>query len=266
MSQVLVIGAGPVGAAFALLAARQGLDVALLEAREGPSRESRTLALSQGSREILERAGVDWASLAATEIHTIHSSQKGGFGRVLLSREDAKVPALGYVVSYAALQAGLDAGLQAAGLTVHRGAVVSEIANDGEEVHYQQGGVLHTLHPQALVLADGGANLAKVPAIVVHEKDYGQTAMLGHLECDRPHGNVAYERFTPNGPAALLPSGMGGALFPGLGRYARARGSTHGAKRGRMPRGLSGTFRRARRSLSEPHCQAFFSAQASHCR
>jgi 2-octaprenyl-6-methoxyphenol hydroxylase len=208
MADVLVIGAGPVGATFALLAARQGLSVRLLEAREGPSRETRTLALSHGSREILSRAGAWPEALAATEIHTIHSSQKGGFGRVRLSRDDANVPALGYVTSYANLQAALDTGLETAKMAVTRGAVVSAIENgdSGASVTYAQGGTEHVVKADAVVLADGGANLAKVPEIRVEEKDYRQTAMLGHILADTPHGHIAYERFTPEGPAALLPN------------------------------------------------------------
>ena len=124
---ILIIGAGPVGATFALLATRLGLNVSMIEAREGASRESRTLALSHGSREILDVAGV-WASVKhATEIHTIHNSQKGGFGRAVMSREDGNVPALGYVLTYADLQAALDDALLLKAVRVERGATVTAI-------------------------------------------------------------------------------------------------------------------------------------------
>ena len=56
-----------------------------------------------------------------------------------------------------------------------------------------------------LVLADGGTNAARIPGIAFHEKDYGQQALVGAVRADRPHGGRAYERFTPNGPLALLP-------------------------------------------------------------
>ena len=207
---ILIIGAGPVGATFALLATRLGISVSLLEAREGPSRESRTLALSYGSREILDRAGI-WKSIfdgqKATEIHSIHNSQKGGFGRALINREDGGVPALGYVLTYADLQASLDDELLAKAVQVERGAVVSSIAEtaSGAQVTYLQHGVEYKVDTDIVVMADGGANLSKVPAISTVEKDYAQTALLGQIRSDRPHNHRAFERFTPEGPAALLP-------------------------------------------------------------
>ncbi len=209
MSNVVIIGAGPVGATFALLAARQGMSVTLLEAREGPSRESRSLALSHGSREILGTAGVWDENLPATDILTIHTSQRGGFGRMRMSHRDAGVPALGYVLSYADLQASLDRKLEAQGITVMRGAVVTAIddATGEVKVSFSRGGTGRTMVADAVVLADGGANLGKVPALHIDEKDYGQSALLGHVITDAAHRGTAYERFTPEGPAALLPHG-----------------------------------------------------------
>ncbi len=209
MTRVIVVGAGPVGATFALLAQRLGVAVTLLEARDGPSRESRSLALSHGSREILDAAGVWNADLGVTEIHRIHTSQRGGFGRMVLSREDAGVPALGYVLSYARIQEALDTALAQRNIAVLRGAAVAGFDESPESisVQYAHAGELHTLQADAVVLADGGANLDKVGALSVAEKDYAQSALLAHIETDAGHHGTAYERFTPEGPAALLPHG-----------------------------------------------------------
>ena len=209
MSNIVVIGAGPVGATFALLAKRQGLNVTLMEAREGPSRETRSLALSHGSRDILDAANAWNASLNATEIHAIHTSQKGGFGRSLITREDGGVPALGYVLSYADLQTALDKQLEAQQISVQRGAVVTAFEEYGDrvDIRFTQAGSEHICEASVVVLADGGANLGKVPDISIAEKDYGQAALLGHIDTDMPHRGTAYERFTPEGPAALLPHG-----------------------------------------------------------
>ncbi len=205
--KVLIVGAGPVGATFALLAKRAGIDVALLEAREGPSRESRTLALSWGSREILDEAGIWGDALQATAIHSIHTSQKGGFGRVDLSREDGGVDALGYVLNYAQLQAALDEQLAHCDIAVTRGAAVSAIDQSGTqaEVSFLSPLGEQRIAADVVVLADGGANLGKVPAIEIAEKDYEQVALLAHIVSDSAHRHRAFERFTSDGPAALLP-------------------------------------------------------------
>jgi len=208
LPRVIIIGAGPVGATFALLATRLGVEVTLLEARAGPSRETRSLALSHGSRNILETSGV-WHDLAPTEILAIHTSQRGAFGRMRLSHEDAGVPALGYVLTYGDLQQALDRRLDQLAIPVLRGAVVSALEETGDHiaVRYDMDGVERQFDASAVILADGGANLGKVPSLTIEEKDYAQHALLGHITTDRAHGGTAYERFTPEGPAALLPHG-----------------------------------------------------------
>lgn len=211
MSDILVIGAGPVGATFALLAQARGVSVSLMDAREGASTETRSLALSAGSQQLLARAGA-WRDdggdkLNASEIHTVHTSQQGGFGRVKLSRDDAGVAALGYVVGYAKLQTALDNMLETARLAVTFSACVTSIEsnNEGVTVKYTQGNTEKIAHAKMAVIADGGANLDKLDGITVEEKDYGQSAMLATISTDSPHQYTAYERFTPTGPLALLP-------------------------------------------------------------
>jgi 2-octaprenyl-6-methoxyphenol hydroxylase len=99
---VLIVGGGPVGAAAALALRGAGLAVGLLEA-QGPQAvrlDPRPIALSHGSRLILERLGL-WESVQpAVPIDRIHVSQRGGFGRAELSAADASLPALGYVLDY----------------------------------------------------------------------------------------------------------------------------------------------------------------------
>src|SRR3990172_2356190 len=108
-ADVVVVGGGPVGAALALALADSGYAPVVLESRDPDvaAGDPRPLALSYGSRLILERLGA-WEGLApATPIASIHVSQQGGFGRVALAAAEARLPALGYVVDYARLHAAL---------------------------------------------------------------------------------------------------------------------------------------------------------------
>jgi 2-octaprenyl-6-methoxyphenol hydroxylase len=198
---VAIVGAGPVGATLAALIARCGLDVALFEARPAAGGEQRTLALSHGSRELLEEA-LAWPA-AVTPITSIHISQRGGPGRTLLEAGEQRLPALGYTVAYADLEAALAQRLRAAGIAIHYGESCEGIAlGDAATLRFASG---RQAQARLLVLADGGTNAARIPGVAFHEKDYLQSAVVGMVATDRPHGGRAYERFTPRGPMALLP-------------------------------------------------------------
>lgn len=215
-SDVTIIGGGPVGATLALALSRAAdLRVTLLEAQSDFTRsDSRTLALSHGSRMILERIGI-WNQLTSpTPITGIHISQRGSFGRALLTAEEAGLPALGYVIRYAELQQALHAALQNSGVRYLTGAQVDGVASGGSvaTVQYAQEGAAQMLHARLAVLADGGRTLKEIPGVVREQRDYGQVAVVAHVRTELPHNNLAYERFTADGPAALLPAGDGYAL------------------------------------------------------
>lgn len=200
---VAIVGAGPVGATLAALAAGAGLSIALFEARAAPSDDARTLALSHASRERLEEAGA-WPAARATPITSIHVSQRGGPGRTLLEASEQRLPALGYTVPFAALESALRERLDARSIPIHFGeaCIGIDLAPDAATLRFASGRVTRA---RLLVLADGGANAARIPGIAFAEKDYGQQAVVAAVEADKPHGQRAYERFTPQGPMALLP-------------------------------------------------------------
>jgi len=202
MRDVAVIGAGPVGATLAALAGAAGLDVAVYEARPGPSGEERILALSEASRRILEEARA-WPEPAAA-ITSIHISQKGGPGRTLLEAREQSLPALGYTVSYAALENALAARLRESTVPIVYGAACRDIHVEADRATVRMASG-DEVQARLLVLADGGANAGKIPGIAFSERDYGQHAVIGLVATDRPHAGRAYERFTPQGPVALLP-------------------------------------------------------------
>ena len=200
---IAIVGAGPVGAALAARLVPGGRTVRVLEARDGPSRDARTLALSQASREFLEEAG-GWPATGVTPIVDIHVSQKGGPGRTLITAADQGLAALGYTVAYAALETVLERRLAALGASVSWGTACESIALEADCARLQLAGG-ERLEARLLVLADGGVNARRIPGLAYSEKDYGQVAITGPVHTDRPHGGRAYERFTPRGPVALLP-------------------------------------------------------------
>lgn len=205
---IAIIGGGPVGASLALGLEGSGLSVVVLEAREKLEvADPRALALSQGCRLTLQRLGA-WEALApdTTAIETIHVSQRGGLGRAVLTREDAGVPALGYVAEYGALVAALAGRLLASDATVVTGARVTDVAATSgyAAVRYRRDGAEHLLTARMAVLSEGGRAL---PAHMRQDKDYGQSAVIANVSTQRPHARRAYERFTAEGPIALLPLG-----------------------------------------------------------
>ena len=203
---VLIVGAGPVGSALAL-ALRGVCSVAVLEARtEGsiPS-DPRPIALSHGSRLILERLGV-WDELRpATPIKRIHISQRGAFGQVQLDSEEAGLPALGYVIDYIELARALSRLVAGAGHYVGGASALTIAAGQNEvSVEYRSGMKPAHCSARLVAIADGGA---AATVAEVRARNYPQAAVTAQISSSRPHLNVAYERFTADGPLALLPAG-----------------------------------------------------------
>jgi 2-octaprenyl-6-methoxyphenol hydroxylase len=185
---VAIVGGGPAGMALALALHRHGIAAEIFDARErGTAKnDKRILALSAGSRQILERLGA-WHGIPATAIATIHVSQRGRLGRTRIAAGEQGVPALGYVLAASDLAAVLDAAVAAAGIAYRENEKVSA----GETAAFP-----------LTAWAEGA--VADADAIV---HDYGQHAVLCTAATREPHRHVAWERFTADGPLALLPYG-----------------------------------------------------------
>lgn len=205
----VVIGGGPVGCAAAIAMADAGASVAVLEAQENTQRApaSRTLALSWNSRVILERLGAWAATLPATPIETIHVSHRGRFGRAELSCKEVGLPALGYVVRFADTYDALRDQVASRQITYRNGFEVCEVdtSQQTRSVSGTTENGTEAVLARLVIVADGGAALAKATATKVRVREYSQNAIVGLARMDRGHRNRAYERFTPEGPIALLP-------------------------------------------------------------
>ena len=219
---VLIVGGGMVGASLAHALRGCGprgsglrigmIEVSAEDALVQPSYDERSIALSFGSRRIFEQLGVwDALSPAGSPIERIHVSDRGHFGFSHLDAKEEGVDALGYVTPARAIGAALLPGLaHIEELTVFHPAEVVSVEQDavGERVSLQVDvdGVMQTMTTRLAVAADGGrSTLRESQQIPVTEYDYGHTAVISTVTPGRPHGQVAYERFTNTGPLALLP-------------------------------------------------------------
>ncbi len=221
---LIIVGGGMVGAslacALAPVAEHLGLDIAIVEPvplrREGleyqPSYDARATALAYGSRSAYERMGI-WQTLAQhlTPIEQIHVSDRGRFGGVRLTAGDQQVPALGYVIENHWLGQVLLNHLQQpqnSRIDYLCPAEVAEILpGDGRmTVTVNRDGCASSLTTELVVMADGGrSELRERLGIGYRYRAYEQHALIANVSPDRPHGGIAYERFTDQGPMALLP-------------------------------------------------------------
>lgn len=205
---IAIVGAGPVGLALAGWLARRSatsrFSVALIDARtpEAASADPRSLALSHGSRVMLEALGFP---ADATPIRRIHVSQRGHFGRTLIEHDEHELPALGYVARYGSLVGALAKAVRESSVhwLTETHALPPMQDHDGVTLPVQSASGERTIRARVLVNAEGGLYEDSRE----HARDYGQTAIVGTVSVAAPQPNVAWERFTREGPIALLPCG-----------------------------------------------------------
>jgi 2-octaprenyl-6-methoxyphenol hydroxylase len=204
-ADVAILGAGPVGLALAALLAKRGVAgsrIAVIDARAlGQAiSDPRSIALSWGSRLLLEEAGA-WP-LPGTAIHQIHVSRRGHLGRTLIDRSEHDLEALGYVTRYGDVVDALARACERAGVQTLRPARVAtqDETKSGVLLHLDDG---RRLAAQAAVQAEGGVFGEQLEK--TRSRDYGQTAVIARVTASNPLPHRAFERFTDEGPLALLP-------------------------------------------------------------
>jgi 2-octaprenyl-6-methoxyphenol hydroxylase len=212
---IAIIGGGLVGASLALAlqagAKARGWRILLIEPfapgdSYQPSYDARSSALAYGTRQIYEGLGV-WAAISqrSEAIRQIHVSDRGRFGSTRLEAASEGVPALGYVVENAWLGQCLWQALDREVVNWRCPAEVSRL-------QAAPGGYSLTLNDDSqvdcdlAVLADGGrSGLREQLGIAVRERRYDQSALIANITPGQAHGGQAFERFTDQGPMALLP-------------------------------------------------------------
>ena len=231
---VLISGAGPVGATLALALHAQGRGCQLVDAAPQPVQgDDRSLGLTTGSQRLLEGLGV-WRHLrGAQPIRSLHISERGRFGRSHIHARDHGLDALGAVVPAQQLHDALAAELAARQIPLQRPAAIARMplatpeaaptpasapcsapapaqAPGWRAVWLQQAAEdeAPALRARLVVGADGAQSAVRtalgIPRAV---EDYGQVALVTQLDAARDPQGCAYERFDPGGPMAVLPRG-----------------------------------------------------------
>ena len=222
---VLIAGGGHVGLSFALLLAHHGIASTLLEKNHYPVisptddrtrshyLDSRNTALSRRTVQIYQEIGL-WDELQshACRIDTVQISEQGSFGRAQLNKAEEKVESFGQVIENAWLGRKLLLAAQQEPLIMlidganviaveqHVNSVTLSFNQDGDEHNEQQ------LQASVLVACDGrDSTVRQLLDIGTTTYDYGQSAIVGVVETDKPHLHTAIERFSPAGPLAVLP-------------------------------------------------------------
>jgi 2-octaprenyl-6-methoxyphenol hydroxylase len=213
---LVIVGGGLVGASLALALAPLGLRIALIEAvapgagEQHPSFDERTTALANGTVRAFRTLGV-WAAMEreAAPIRRIHVSDQGRFGSARVDAAEQGLEALGYVLPNRVIGAALWAGLaRTPAVELHAPARVthSELDDGWRTVQVEADGGTRQLRARLVVAADGVRSLVRGQAgIDADHIDYQQVALTAVMTTQRFHDHVAYERFTEQGPIAILP-------------------------------------------------------------
>ncbi|AXQ29788.1 2-octaprenyl-6-methoxyphenyl hydroxylase [Solimonas sp. K1W22B-7] len=207
---VIIVGGGLVGASLALALSGSRHRVALLEAAAppsgAPSWDERCIALNAASQAIFSALGA-WEELApaAEPIRSTHISERGRFGVARFTAEEAGLPALGYNIPVRQLGTVLWRRAQGTNTTLLCPTRLSRLQLQGDGVELElEGG--ERLSAKLVVAADGAHSAVRTMLGIGHDsRDYEQSAIVTAVRVSRPHQGCAYERFTPDGPIALLP-------------------------------------------------------------
>ncbi|MCB1616573.1 MAG: 2-octaprenyl-6-methoxyphenyl hydroxylase [Pseudomonadales bacterium] len=219
---VAIVGGGMAGASLALLLAHHlpALRILLLEQYPlqvnedlpfgQPSFDDRTSALSLGTAGIFEQIGL-WKTLNefVVPIHQVHVSDRGHPAGTLLDAIDHQQDSLGFVIEnrclgYVLLKALSEekavtcmSPARVSSLAMKTGFVTLSVDGDGEACE---------LEASLVVIADGAESaLRHQLGIDVSNREYHQHALVANVSTEYFHQYMAFERFTDEGPLALLP-------------------------------------------------------------
>jgi len=216
MRDITIIGGGLVGLCAALVLQHPARRITIIEAgnfdaQPAQGLAARSIALSISSVQIFRALGL-WPALAAqaAAIRHIHVSARGRWGVTRLHADDYALDALGYVIENQALSECLLQAVQASELIeLQQNASFESIDQDAlVDIGYRYKNRRRRFQTRLALVADGAQSQARSALGIDHQRiDYGQSVVISNVEVDMPLADTAYERFTTQGPLAMLPLG-----------------------------------------------------------
>ena len=216
----VVAGGGVVGAATALMLAREGLSVALVEPKHpnpwtSQSRDLRVYAFALDNARLLEDLGV-WSSVRDARVQPYRRMRvwdAAGGDALVFDVDTLGQPQLGWIVENALLVDRLWAALPAAGVRLYCPARIEALEQDAAGVHLQLDDGVHLqlddgvqLHARFAIAADGAQSaLRDLAGIGCTRHDYGQKGVVAFITTAQRHQETCWQRFLPTGPLAVLP-------------------------------------------------------------
>lgn len=212
-ADVIIVGAGIIGGVCACLMAQAGLRVIVLESgiRQVNSlkqNDPRIFAISLASKKILEQAGA-WRRLNAEDkghYRKMHVWDEQGVGEVHFDSAQICQPTLGYIIPYQAIADALqEKMLDTDNIRCLWSVEPTAIRNEQDVITVKTSDELQ-FRGRLLIAADGSNSTVRQLANIHYLKhDYGQSALGCTVMTERPHEEVARQRFLKKGPLAFLP-------------------------------------------------------------
>ena len=230
---LIISGAGMVGASLALAAQQAGLRVAVFEKRSNAACAAadpldRASLIATGSGRFLANLGIDLALLGSA-VERMRVWDGEGSGSIHLDAEEGGEDRLGHIVENRRMEQALHATLEGAGLHLHYGREITSAFADSKAMYVTDASGME-FRSTLLAIAEGRQSPLRKTLIQapVFREDYGQDAITATVWIEKPHRHIAYQRFLPTGPLAVLPfsddaDGRARASIVWSAKHARAR-------------------------------------------
>lgn len=206
---IVIVGGGMVGATLAYALRETTLRILLIDATPLAATDARQIAITYPNACFFKNCGL-WSALSAhaEPIQQVHVSHRGFFEITRLTADELNIPALGYVIPAKVINSTLQEHLDQTKIEILRPAQLENFLQNNHEVtvSININGVTKTLQTKWLIAADGNhSTVRELLGIPTKKIDYEQTALVTITELQRPHQQIAYERFIDQGAIAMLP-------------------------------------------------------------